>query len=56
MGLPYETTNSAQGTSQYSITEQDDQIILWVFGMLFATKNNGLFLWRHEFKPKDNQC
>ena len=42
----------AQGTSQYSITEQDDQIILWGFGMLFATKNNGLFLWRHEFKPK----
>ena len=41
-----------QGTSQYSITEQNDQIILWGFGMVFATKNTGLFLWRHQFKPK----
>ena len=41
-----------QGTSQYSITEQNYQIILWGFGMVFATKNDALFLWRHEFKPK----
>ena len=41
-----------QGTSQYSLTEQDDQIILWGFGMIFATKNDAVFLWRHEFMPK----
>jgi len=44
--------NNAQGTSQYSLTEQDDQIILWGFGMIFATKNDAVFLWRHEFIPK----
>ena len=37
------------GTSQYSLTEQDDKIILWGFGMIFATKNDAVFLWRHEF-------
>lgn len=41
-----------QGSPQYSFTEQNNQIILWGFGMAFATKNSGLFLWRHEFKPK----
>ena len=41
-----------QGTSQYSLTEQDDQIILFGFGMIFATKNDAVFLWRHEFIPK----
>ena len=41
-----------QGTTQYSFTEQNDQIILWGFGMVFVSKNNALFLWRHEFKPK----
>ena len=35
-----------------SLTEQDDQIILWGFGMIFATKNDAVFLWRHEFIPK----
>jgi len=44
--------NNAQGTSQYSLTEQDDQIILWGFGMIFSTKNDAIFLWRHEFIPK----
>ncbi|MGD1835381.1 MAG: hypothetical protein ACPKQO_06640 [Nitrososphaeraceae archaeon] len=41
-----------KGSSQYSFTEQNDQVILWGFGMMFATKNEGLFLWRHEFEPK----
>lgn len=41
-----------QGSSQYSLTVQNDQIILWGFGMIFATGNNGLFLWRHAFEPK----
>lgn len=41
-----------QGSNQYSLTEQNDQIILWGFGMVFVTGNNGLFLWRHEFEPK----
>ena len=40
------------GSTQYSLTDKDDKIILWGFGMVFATKNDGLFLWRHEFKPK----
>ena len=44
--------NSDMGSSQYSLTDKDDQIILWAFGMVFATKNDGLFLWRHEFEPK----
>ena len=44
--------NNAPGTSQYSLTEQDDKIILWGFGMIFATKNDAVFLWRHEFIPK----
>ena len=41
-----------QGSSQYSLIDKDDQIILWGFGMIFATGNNGVFLWRHEFVPK----
>ena len=41
-----------QGSSQYSLTDKNDQIILWGFGMVFATRNNGIFLWRHEFVPK----
>ena len=44
--------NNESGTSQYSLTDQDDQIILWGFGMIFATKNDAVFLWRHEFIPK----
>ena len=44
--------NPDLGSSQYSFTEQNDQVILWGFGMMFATKNEGLFLWRHEFEPK----
>jgi len=42
----------SQGSSQYSLTDQNDKIIMWGFGMIFATGNNGLFLWRHEFVPK----
>ena len=30
-------------TSQYSLTEQDDKIILWGFGMIFAT-NDAVFV------------
>ena len=44
--------NPDMGSSQYSFTEQNDQVILWGFGMIFATKNDGLFLGRHEFEPK----
>ena len=44
--------NPDKGSSQYSFTEQNNQVILWGFGMMFATKNDGLFLWRHEFEPK----
>ena len=44
--------NPDMGSSQYSLTDKDDQIILWAWGMVFATKNDGLFLWRHEFEPK----
>ena len=44
--------NPDKGSSQYSFAEQDDKVILWGFGMMFATKNDGLFLWRHEFEPK----
>ena len=44
--------NNESGTSQYSLTDQDDQIILCGFGMIFATKNDAVFLWRHEFIPK----
>jgi len=40
------------GSSQYSLADRDDRIILWGFGMVFATGNDGLFLWRHEFEPK----
>ena len=43
---------SEQGSSQYSFTEEDLQIIMWGFGMIFATGNTGIFLWRHEFVPK----
>ncbi len=41
-----------QGSSQYSLHDKNDLIILWGFGMIFATGNKGLFLWRHEFVPK----
>ena len=44
--------NPDKGSSQYSLAEQDGRVILWGFGMVFATKNDGLFLWRHEFEPK----
>ena len=44
--------NPKMGSSQYSFTEQNGQVILWGFGMIFATKNDGMFLWRHEFEPK----
>ncbi len=44
--------NPEKGSSQYTLTGKNDQIILWGFGMVFATKNKGLFLWRHEFVPK----
>ena len=52
MNLQRRRASMLQGSSQYSLTKQNDQIILWGFGMLFATKNDGLFLWRHEFEPK----
>ncbi|WP_299292164.1 hypothetical protein [Nitrosopumilus sp.] len=41
-----------QGSSQYSFTDKNDQIHLWGFGMVFASGNHGLYLWRHEFVPK----
>ena len=45
--------NPDKGSSQYSFTEQNFQVIMWGFGMVFAAKNDdGLFLWRHEFEPK----
>ena len=44
--------NPNEGSSQYSINDQTGQIILWGFGMLCTTKNNGLFLGRHAFEPK----
>ena len=44
--------NPDEGSSQYSFTKQDKLVVMWGFGMLFATKNDGLFLWRHEFEPK----
>lgn len=43
---------SEQGSSQYSLTDKNGQIILWGFGMIFAKGSNGVFLWRHEFEPK----
>lgn len=44
--------NSDMGSSQYSLSDKDGQVIMWAWGMVFATKNDGLFLWRHEFEPK----
>jgi hypothetical protein len=44
--------NPDLGSSQYSLETPIYRIILWGFGMIFATKNTGLFLWRHEFEPK----
>ena len=42
----------SQGSSQYSFSDQNVQMIMWGFGMIFAIGNNGLFLWRHDFVPK----
>ena len=44
--------NPDDGSSQYSFCKQDRRVIMWGFGMMFSTKNDGLFLWRHEFEPK----
>jgi hypothetical protein len=44
--------NSNEGSSQYSLVDKTGKIILWGFGMMCATKNEGLFLGRHAFGPK----
>jgi len=44
--------NPDLGSSQYSLGDRTGRIILWGFGMICATKNDGLFLWRHAFEPK----
>ena len=44
--------NPDMGSSQYSLITQNGQVLLWGFGMMFSAKNDGLFLWRHEFEPK----
>ena len=44
--------NPDKGSSQYSITEMNEKIILWGFGMVCATNNDGLFLGRQAFEPK----
>lgn len=44
--------NSNEGSSQYSFVDKSGKIILWGFGMMCATKNEGLFLGRHAFGPK----
>ena len=41
-----------KGSSQYSFSDKTNQIILWGFGMICATKNDGLFLNRQTFEPK----
>ncbi len=45
-------SNSSEGSSQYSFVDKTYKIILWGFGMMCATKNDGLFLGRHAFEPK----
>ena len=44
--------NPNKGSSQYSFTDETGKIILWGFGMVCATKNDGIFLGRHAFGPK----
>lgn len=44
--------NPDLGSSQYSFADRTGRITLWGFGMIFATNNDGLFLWRHAFEPK----
>ena len=44
--------NSNEGSSQYSFIDKSGKIILWGFGIMCATKNEGLFLGRHAFGPK----
>ena len=44
--------NPNEGSSQYSLVDKTGKIILWGFGMMCATKNEGLFLGRHAFEPK----
>ena len=44
--------NLDKGSSQYSFSDKTNQIILWGFGMICATKNDGLFLNRQTFEPK----
>ena len=41
-----------KGSSQYSFTDETGKIILWGFGMVCATKNDGIFLGRRAFGPK----
>ena len=44
--------NMDEGSSQYSFVNKTDKIILWGFGIMYTTKNYGLFLGRHAFGPK----
>ena len=47
------TSNQTKESSQYSFTDQTGKIILWGFGMVCATNNDGIFLGRHVFGQKD---
>lgn len=44
--------NPDKGSSQYSFSDQTGKIILWGFGMICATNNDGIFLERKAFGPK----
>ena len=51
-GIRKRPSNSNEGSSQYSFMDKTGKVILWGFGMMCATKNEGLFLGRHAFGPK----